>query len=182
MKKSVLIIIFIVILVILGFLVYYYFFPKETQLPEEVSQEQKVEMIVRGDSMEPTLKDNQKVKVNLDYYKTHEVERGDVIIFKLKTIEDPMVKRIIALPGDKVEFKDGGLYINGEKLKEDYLKDINYQFSETELKTLLIPLEKYNNIVPGGSYLTLSDNRTRTIDSRKWGFLPKEYVIGKVEY
>ena len=171
MKKLILIILTIIVLaIIIGWA--YHFTPKD----------RKILMTIRGDSMEPTLKDGQEVLLNIDYYKRNPIKRGDIIAFKFRTIKQPMVKRVIALPKDKVEFKKDGIYVNDRKIKEDYLKDPNYQFTALELKTILIPLQANNNLVPDNSYLCLSDNRIRKNDSRQWGFLPKDYVIGKVEY
>ena len=171
MKKLILIILTIIVLaIIIGWA--YHFTPKD----------RKILMTIRGDSMEPTLKDGQEVLLNIDYYKRNPIKRGDIIAFKFRTIKQPMVKRVIALPKDKVEFKKDGIYVNDRKIKEDYLKDPNYQFTTLELKTILIPLQANNNLVPDNSYLCLSDNRIRKNDSRQWGFLPKDYVIGKVEY
>ena len=147
---------------------------KKAETPENV-----VEMTIKGDSMEPSLKAGQKVKVDRDYYKNNPVQRGDIVAFQLKTVKDPLVKRVIALPGDKLEFKQGQILVNGEKIKEEYLFDINYRLSEAELKIIKIPLRYYGR-VPQGSLLTLSDNRQRSYDSRRFGFVPKKYIIGKI--
>ena len=171
MKKQILLLIIILVCLFALAVAIYILAPKY----------QKAPMTIVGNSMEPTLQDGQEVLVNLDYYKTHQVKRNDIVAFKFITVEDPMVKRIIALPGDKLEFKDGAIYVNSKKIEEDYLKDEDYQLSQEELKVLLVPLKANDNRVPNSSYFCLSDNRIEKTDSRKWGFLPADYVIGRVE-
>lgn len=139
-----------------------------------------IQYILRGVSMEPSLKDGEQVYIDQDYYKTHNLSRGDIIAFKLKTQEKPFVKRVIALPGDKVEFgEDGNIYLNGKKLEEPYLPD-NYHFDPSKIRVLLIPLSQTNNTVPEGTFLALGDNRRNSFDSGSYGFVPVEYVIGKI--
>lgn len=168
----------IVSIVLLGG-VYFYFFQKSTKLIKENSLK---EFIIQGDCMEPTFKNGQKVKLNINYYKTNPVKRGDIIAFKLKTIEKPYVKRVIALPGDVLNFKNGKVFINGQELRESYLKNRDYLISEEEIRILLPSLKANDYRVPPKSYFVLSDNRIRKEDSRKFGFLPQEYIIGKIEY
>lgn len=82
-----------------------------------------------GSSMEPTLKNGDEALIDYDYYKSNKLDRGDIVLIKLdKTqsmIDDDMlmVKRIVRLSGDKVELKNGKVYVNDSKLKEDYLSD-----------------------------------------------------------
>lgn len=136
---------------------------------------------IHGNSMEPTLKDGDEVYVDANYYKTHELQRGDIVAFKLKTQEKPFVKRVIALEGDRLEFgKDGNIYINGKILEEPYLLDRNFHFDSSKLKVLSIPLSQTNNTVPQGTVLVLGDSRRSSFDSEDYGFVPIEYVIGKV--
>ncbi len=135
---------------------------------------------IRGVSMEPTLKDGEQVYVDADYYKTHNLTRGDIIAFKFKMQEKPFVKRVIALSGDRVEFgKDGNIYINGEILDESYLSE-NYHFDPSKLKVLLIPLNQTSGTVPEGTVLVLGDNRKNSFDSEDYGFVPIEYILGKI--
>lgn len=138
--------------------------------------------IVKGNSMEPTLKDGQEVTADLIYYKSHQIEQGDIIVIsKLGALEDPLVKRVIAVPGDKLEFKDGQLFINDQALKENYLKDTNYQLTEEELSMALAPLKNYGSpFVPTDMVLVLSDNRSAKLDSRTFGLLSTPLIIGKV--
>lgn len=149
-------------------------------LPNQANGTTLTPFTIRGTSMEPTLKDGEQVLVDAAYYKSHRLERGDIIAFKLKTQEKPFVKRAIALPGDKLEFgKDGNIYINGGILEEPYLLDKNFHFDSSKLKVLSIPLSQTNNTVPQGTVMVFGDNRRNSFDSENYGFVPTEYIIGK---
>lgn len=145
----------------------------------EKKSENVVKMAVQGDSMEPTLKAGQEVLVDKDYYKTNALRKGDIVAVAFQTTNTQYVKRVIAVEGDRVEFKGSSLLINGQPLAEEYLKDQDYQIPITELKILQIQLQKYGKI-PQGSFLALSDNRSRAHDSRKWGLLSTNQILGKV--
>lgn len=103
-------------------------------------------------------------------YVFHEPERGDIVIFPWPdNPEVTYVKRIIGLPGETVEIKDGAVYINEEPLQEDYLAE--------EMDGEYGPYE-----VPEGCYFMLGDNRNSSQDSRKWvnTYLKKEDIMAKV--
>ena len=138
-----------------------------------------LKVTVQDDSMEPTLKAGQEVLVDKDYYQTHPLKRGDIVAIWFKTTTSKPIRRVIAIAGDKVEFQGSKIFINGKPLAEEYLKDPNYQIPETELKILRIPLERYGG-VPQGSFIALSDNRQRAYDSRRWGCVPFDRILGKV--
>lgn len=83
------------------------------------------------------------------------------------------IKRVIGLPGDHVEIKDGGVYINGEKLEEDYLS--------SDVKTESVNGGQYLDIiVPEKTVFVMGDNRPDSIDSRKFGCIPYEKIEGKI--
>ena len=118
--------------------------------------------------MEPNFQEGERLLVNKVVYHFHDPERGDVII--LHPPFDPelvYIKRIIALPRETVEIKDGAVYVNGTKLDEkDYIKEPPaYTFPLTE--------------IPEGEYFVLCDNRNNANDSHKWGTVPRENIIGK---
>lgn len=118
-------------------------------------------------SMEPTLLPHDRVLVNKFVYRFRTPQRGDVIV--LHYPRDPSrnyIKRIVALPGDKVDIKSGHLYINGSAVQELY---VNGQ-----------PSGDYGpEAVPEGSYFVLGDNRNNSEDSRAFGFLKRDQVVGR---
>ncbi|NTW04724.1 MAG: signal peptidase I [Peptococcaceae bacterium] len=122
-------------------------------------------------SMEPTLQINDEILVNKFGYRVWDLERGDIVVFKYPG--DPSkdyVKRLIGLPGEKFELKNNKLYIDGQEISESYLpKDMRFNDFGPET-------------VPEKAYLMLGDNRNNSEDSRYWGFLPQENVIGKAMF
>jgi signal peptidase I len=128
-----------------------------------------------------------------------EIRRGDIAVF-LKPGEPGLylVKRIIGIPGDHIHLQDGTVYRNGEKLVEPYVihsqGDYNpyrdnfpatppaeFGADVTPDWTLALPqhIEQGDLVVPANSYFGMGDNRDVSLDSRFWGFIPKENVIGK---
>lgn len=130
--------------------------------------------------MEPTLKAGQKILVDKSWYQTHPLKRGDIVVVHFRLTGKNYIKRVIAVEGDEVNFLNGKLYINGKPLKEDYLKNPNYRFSDKNLKFLLLQLSRSGWKVPKNNFLGLSDNRIRTHDSRLWGLLSVDQIVGKV--
>ena len=121
-------------------------------------------------SMENTIKTGDCVLGFQLAYTFSEPKRGDIIIFPWPdNPEVTYVKRIIGLPGETVEIKDGAVYINGNVVHEDYLKE--------EMRGEYGPYE-----VPEGCYFMMGDNRNPSADSRKWKntFLKREDIIAKV--
>jgi signal peptidase I len=116
--------------------------------------------------MEPTLKVGDRLYIEK---LTEEVKRGDIIVFKStpeSNLNEDLIKRVIGLPGETVEVKDGIVYIDGQPLDEPY---------EAEKPDKdFAPLK-----VPEGQLFVMGDNRNNSFDSRGWGTLPKENVIGK---
>lgn len=134
---------------------------------------------IKGNSMEPTLKNGDRVLADYGYYKSHKIERGDIVTIKLKTrgVED--VKRVIALPEDKIVFgSDGRVYLNGKILEEEYIS--GEPFRREDMYLLLKQLENYSNTLPKDYYLVLGDNRSISFDSTNYGLILKEQIIGRV--
>ena len=100
-----------------------------------------------------------------------EPQRGDVIVFKFPgKPETAYVKRLIGMPGDKVELINRVLYINDEPLQEDYTQYIDARSINEHFEPV---------VVPPGHYFAMGDNRDNSADSRIWGFVPRDYLYGK---
>jgi signal peptidase I len=124
-------------------------------------------------SMEPTLRPGDRVLVNKLSYDLHPIHRGDIVVFRRPpseagdtTIRD-LIKRVIGLPGDRIEARDGIVYINGQPLKEPYLP--------AGTVTTTLPL----TTVPSGQYFVLGDNRGNSKDSRFIGPIPGHLIVGR---
>ena len=122
---------------------------------------------VEGQSMEPNLHNNERLIIEKISYRFREPARGDIVVLKPQqhgTV--PLIKRVVGLPGETVEITQNQVYINGEPLQEDYL---------TEPTVGGMPAQ----IVPEAHLLVLGDNRNASNDSRSFGMIPYEDVIGR---
>lgn len=128
---------------------------------------------VVGPSMNPTLQEGDILVLNKLYYRIFDVKRFEIVAIKTDTSKY-LVKRIIGLPGEQIEYKDNVLYIDGKGYKEKFLDDsvITENFSLLDLG-----YEK----IPEDMYLVLGDNRTNSQDSRdpRIGLVKKEDILGK---
>lgn len=129
---------------------------------------------IPSESMVPTLKINDKLIVDKLSYHFTSPQRGDIVVFsptdeiqkENPNLKDAFIKRVIGLPGDKVEVKGERVYINDRPLQERYVEDApQYQFGPV--------------VVPSDSYLVLGDNRNNSYDSHYWGFVPRDHIIGR---
>jgi len=122
---------------------------------------------VRGESMEPTLHTNEYLLVEKISYRLHPPRRGDVVVFKYPRDEaENFIKRVIAVPGDTVEIVSGRVYINGQPIVEPYL--------------LQLPRENMPpTTIPEGKLFVLGDNRLNSNDSRAFGMVTLEEVVGR---
>lgn len=125
---------------------------------------------VDGPSMEPSYYHNNRVVVSKVSYLLGDIERGDVIVFPAPpNPEEDYIKRVIGLPGDQILVQNGVVFINGEALVEPYISapPINNMRTTT---------------VPEDSVFVMGDNRNVSSDSRSWGPLPIEDIIGKAVF
>lgn len=125
-----------------------------------------------GTSMEPTYNSQDVVVLNKLHYRLFNKKRFDVVSFEYDSTKY-LIKRVIGLPGDKIEYKDNVLYINGKATKEEFL-DKNIKTENFSLADL-----GYDEI-PKGHYLLLGDNRENSLDSREIGLIKDKEIMGKV--
>src|SRR5690606_30920549 len=124
---------------------------------------------VDGPSMMPTLRHGERLLVDKLTYRFAEPQRGDIVVFRYPS--DPrqhFIKRLIGLPGDTVEVRNGRVLVNGVALEENYV--------------LQPPLGRYGpRTVPEGAYFVLGDNRNNSEDSRdpRVGFVPRDHLVGR---
>ncbi|WP_050182607.1 signal peptidase I [Domibacillus robiginosus] len=136
-------------------------------------------IIVDGQSMMPTLQNEDKMILNKLDYKFKEPERFDIIVFHATEDED-YIKRIIGLPGDRIEYKDDTLYVNGKAYEEPYLDQYKQGLSSIPL-TRSFKLEDTpvgSETVPEGYLFVMGDNRRNSKDSRLIGAVPIDQVVG----
>ncbi len=138
---------------------------------------------VKGDSMYPTLKDGEKVIVSRINYTLGNIDDGDVIVFHADKKSD-YVKRVIGRAGDTVSYKGDTLYVNDKEVKEPYL-DENKLAKTNVLLTENFSVEDLVNSggkakIPDGQLLVLGDNREVSKDSRYFGLIKEEQVVGEV--
>lgn len=117
---------------------------------------------VQGDSMKDTLHNNDIMILNIIGYRFSKIERFDIVV--IDKGNEYIIKRVIGLPGEKIEYKDNQLYVNGVKIKDSYSKEVTEDFLTT---------------VPKNSYFVLGDNRTNSMDSRYFGAFERKYILGK---
>jgi signal peptidase I len=132
--------------------------------------------IVKGDSMLPSFYSGDYLIIDEISYRFNEPQRGDVIVFKYpKNPSQRFIKRVIGLPGETIEIKDGQITISGKGNQQQILDETSY-----------LPNAKsttYGNVqvtLGEKEYFVLGDNRAYSSDSRTWGTLPRENIIGKV--
>jgi signal peptidase I len=136
--------------------------------------------VVEGESMMPTLEEGNKLVVNKIGYQIGDLNRFDVIVFHANEKED-FVKRIIGLPGDRIEYRDDQLWINGEKYPEPFLEKYRKEILDGRLTGDFTLKERTGEkIVPKDHFFVLGDNRRGSWDSRHFGFVSVNQVVGKV--
>ncbi len=129
---------------------------------------------VEGTSMMPTLDDQERIFINKFVYRFHfdNVERGDTVVFWFPG--DPTksyIKRVIGMPGDRVEVVDGKVIVNGRALVENYVPP-EYRDQSTMSE----------RVVPPSQYFVLGDHRSSSNDSPAWGMVPRRYIYGKAVF
>jgi signal peptidase I len=124
---------------------------------------------VEGTSMQPRLVDQERIFVNRFIYRFESIHRGDVVVFWYpRDRTKSFIKRVLGVPGDKVEIRLGTVYVNDLQVKEPYLNP-----AYRDVKSFR-PV-----IIPPGQYFVLGDHRNSSNDSRNWGFVAQDLIYGK---
>ncbi|RME85818.1 MAG: signal peptidase I [Caldilineae bacterium] len=122
---------------------------------------------VEGYSMEPTLYGHQRLVIEKISYHLHPPHRGDIVVLRVPGYgQDMLIKRVIGLPGETIEIKDGVVFINGQILPEPYLDGSargNYP----------------STLIPPDYYFVMGDNRNNSNDSRSFGPVPRDAIVGR---
>lgn len=120
---------------------------------------------VNGDSMYSTLKNNDIMILDKVHYRHNDIKRFDIVV--VDADYELLIKRVIGLPGEKIEVKNNKLYINGKYIKQ------NFKYKKTE---------DFSYKIPKGKYFVMGDNRTNSLDSRYFGAFKRKQIIGKTNY
>jgi signal peptidase I len=132
---------------------------------------------VEGTSMEPGLSDNERIFINKFTYKLNlgDIRRGDTVVFWYPAdTTKSYIKRVIALPGDRIRIVHGQVYVNGSPLAEEYVAE-RFRDPSTWAEGREVP-------VPPGDYFVLGDHRNSSSDSRAWGWVPRDNIYGKAVF
>lgn len=129
---------------------------------------------VKGSSMHPTLVDQEYLLTDKVTFRRREPKWGDIVVFKAPQNENyDFIKRVIATPGETVMISSGDVYVNGEELDEYYLAD-NVITAAGDFLT-----EGKEVVVPEDNLVAFGDNRSHSSDSRDWGFVPYDNLVGR---
>ena len=129
---------------------------------------------VEGTSMMPSIADEERIFINKFSYRLGlgEIARGDLVVFWVPgEPAKSYIKRVVGLPGDIIEIRDGTVYVNGHPLREDYVPP------EYRTRESIPPLR-----VPAGQYYVLGDHRSASNDSRHWGTISRCQILGKAVF
>ena len=129
-------------------------------------------------SMRPTLMEGDKLFVNKYTYRFHPPKRGDIVVFKYP--EDPkkdFIKRLVALPNETVEIRDGKIHVDDKVLDDPESFGKFYYYNHEKFGGPNVKI-----MVPENAYYVLGDNSANSTDSRFWGFVPKANLVGKAVF
>jgi signal peptidase I len=134
---------------------------------------------VEGTSMMPALKDQERIFINKFVYRfgLGDIHRGDTVVFKYPVApEKSYIKRVIAVPGDRVRIEAGQVFVNDRPLSEEYVTEHDAASWPSAPQPLA------DRVVPADRFFVLGDNRSSSSDSRAWGFVPRRNIYGKAVF
>ena len=138
---------------------------------------------ISGPSMETTMFTNNRVLVNKLAYQIGDVKRGDVVVFDRATVNgndvvhDDLIKRVIALGGETISIKSCVVYINGTILPEPYLPARDTEMTDPQDRCSTVDI--VDTVIPQGEFFLMGDNRPQSYDSRMFGPITREMIVGR---
>jgi signal peptidase I len=127
---------------------------------------------VEGTSMYPLLSDQERIFINKFVYRFEPIERGDVVVFWYPLDRSKsFIKRVVGLPGETIEIRQGHVYINGEELADQYVPPGYLDGSNST-----------SHRIPADSYFVMGDHRDSSNDSRVFGSVPRQFIYGKAVF
>lgn len=138
---------------------------------------------IAGPSMETTMVSNERVLVNKLSYRLHDVRRGDVVVFDRVTTNggvvqhDDLIKRVVALGGERVEVRDCVVFIDGQQLVEPYLDPTHLARPDPQSRCSVASMAP--QIVPQAHVFVMGDNRAESFDSRMFGPVSEDLIVGR---
>jgi len=127
---------------------------------------------VEGTSMTPLISDQERIFINKFVYRFEPIERGDVVVFWYPLDRSKsFIKRVVGLPEDMVEIRDGQVFLNGKLLPEPYVPPESADFGSLSATR-----------IPKGEYFVMGDHRTSSNDSRIFGPVPRKFIYGKAVF
>lgn len=142
--------------------------------------------IVDGPSMQPNFWTDERLIVNKILYEFRQPKTGEVVVFHVPKMGKDLIKRVIGVAGDTIDYRGDDLYVNGKKIEESYIQEA---IKAAHKKDILYNKGRFNfpgnstkpNKVPEGHIFVMGDNRSESTDSRYFGFIPLKDVIGRAD-
>lgn len=159
----------------LGLLLAWFFFLVRPSMDGQATGHARVELVrVQGDSMAPRIRSGDWIENEVGYYQTGSIARGDIVTLRLSGNHRLFVKRVVAIPGDRVRLAVTSLYVNDNLVLNS--AGIEYEIRSDELRAQveLVP------VVPEHMVLVMGEPRKGSLDSSRLGYIPRDAIVGRV--